>query len=430
MSRSSSPFSPKIILAVLVVGAGAFLLFLYAIGAGWDGREDRNGGSHAAANGLNGFAGLARLLEARGYDVSLSRSQTRLQEEALLVITPDLFSADGEAIAKIIRERRYAGPTLLILPKWMAGKAGGPRMPNVPKGWVILGGSAEPEFVTEIDGLKNDEMKIAKRERWYGLGLEGTFPVPDQTLALHGDGLIPLVSDKNGEALAGYIYDKGVYPYLADAAGIQPLEASDPQVDDSLWPVVVVVEPDLMNNYGLADAKRAEAAVALVDATLEDYDLPIVFDLTVAGLGRNENLLTMAFRPPFLAATLCLILAALVIAWRSFRRFGAPVAEAPSFAMGKQQLARNSAALVERARRLHLLGPPYGALVSARIAAALNIREAEAGAREAAIARIQAVRGLPADFPERAEALRNARRPADLLRAAGALRSIERTLVQ
>lgn len=430
MGRNASPFSPKVILAVFVVGAGAFLLFLYAIGAGWDGREDRNGGSHAAANGLNGFAGLARLLEARGYDVSLSRSPARLEDEALLVITPDLFSADGEDIARIIRERRYAGPTLLILPKWMASRADDMRSLNVPNGWVLLGSATKPEFVTEIDGLKEEELRLGPRERWYGLGLQGSLPVPAQTLGLRGDGLIPLVSDRNGAALAGYVYDKGVYPYLADAAGIPPLDESESDTDDSLWPVVVVVEPDLMNNYGLADATRAEAAVALVDATLEDYDLPIVFDLTVPGLGRTENLLTMAFRPPFLAATLCLILAALVIALRSFRRFGPPVTEAPSFAMGKQQLARNSAALVERARRLHLLGPPYAALITARIAAALNIREAEPGAREAAIARVQAVRGLPADFPERAEALCNARRPADLLRAAGALRSIERTLVQ
>ena len=98
--------------------------------------------------------------------------------------------------------------------------------------------------------------------------------------------------------------------------------------------------------------------------------------------------------------------------------------------MGKRQLARNGAALVERARRLHLLGPPYAALISARVAGALNIREAEPAVREAAIARIQVARGLPPDFAERAETLRNARRPAELLRAANALRSIERTLVQ
>jgi len=119
---------------------------------------------------------------------------------------------------------------------------------------------------------------------------------------------------------------------------------------------------------------------------------------------------------------------ALVIAWRAFRRFGPPVAEAPALAMGKRQLARNGAALVERARRLHLLGPPYAALVTARVAEALAIREADPQAREAAIARVLAARGLADDYAERTEALRRARHSAELLRAASALRTIERTL--
>ena len=119
-----------------------------------------------------------------------------------------------------------------------------------------------------------------------------------------------------------------------------------------------------------------------------------------------------------------------MIAWRGFRRFGPPVAEAPALAKGKRQLARNGAALVERARRLHLLGPPYAALVAARIAEALGIREADPQAREAAIARVLAARGLAADYAERAEALRRARHSAELLRAAGALRTIERTLAR
>ena len=76
MSRGPSPFSPRTILAVLAVGAGAFLLLLYAIGAGLDAGNDRNGGAHAAANGLNGYAGLVRLLEAQGHEVSLSRSES------------------------------------------------------------------------------------------------------------------------------------------------------------------------------------------------------------------------------------------------------------------------------------------------------------------------------------------------------------------
>lgn len=427
----ASPFTTRTTLAVVAVGAAAFLLFLYALGAGWDGGNERNGGAHAAANGLNGFAGLVRLLEGQGHEVSLSRTPARLEDEALLVITPPL-NADGEEIARIIEARRYHGPTLLILPKWFAAPAKSVPGLEAPAGWVMLGGAAAPGWLEGIESLAKAEAEIAERKRWKGMGLAGALPAPKNGLALGSASLwtddrasvVPLVADDEGDLLAGYLNDDGLYPVLDEASGYS---ASD-QPDEKLWPVVIVVEPDLMNNYGMADRARAELAHAIIDATLDDHDLPVVFDLTLPGLGRNKNLLTLAFEPPFLAATLCLLLAALVIAWRAFRRFGPPVAEAPALALGKRQLARNSAGLVERARRLHLLGPPYAALVGARLAAALGIREAAPAAREAAIARALAARGLPADFPERAEALRRARRPHDLLRAAGALTTIERTL--
>jgi hypothetical protein len=431
MSRGASPFSPRTILAVLAVGAAAFLLLLYAIGAGLDAGNDRNGGAHAAANGLNGYAGLARLLKAEGHEVALSRSEARLQDPALLVLTPQL-DADGERISEIIEDRRFRGPTLVILPKWFALEASQVRSAQAPKGWVVLGNATTPDWLADVEWLKDAEAVITERERWEGMGLSGTLPAPESTLALASESvasddwvsLLPLVTDGQGDVLVGYFNDNGDYPALDDAAGY---DAPD-EIDDALWPVVVVAEPDLLNNYGLADLDRARLAHALVDAMLDDTDLPVVFDLTLAGLGRSQNLLTLAFAPPFLAATLCLLLAALVIAWRGLRRFGPPVAEAPSLAKGKRQLARNGAALVERARRLHLLGPPYATLVSARIAEALAIREPDPEAREAAIARVLAARGLSADYLERVAALRHARHSAELLRAAGAVRTIERTI--
>jgi hypothetical protein len=431
VSRGASPFSPRTILAVLVVGTGAFLLLLYAIGAGWDAGSDRNGGAHAAANGLNGYAGLARLLRAQGHEVSLSRSEARLQDPALLVLTPQL-DADGERLSEIIEERRFHGPTLVVLPKWVAIESSRVRSTEAPKGWVVLGGAIAPDWLGEIEWIKNAKAKIAVRKRWEGMGLAGGLPADESALALDSASLtvndwmslLPLVSDENGDLLAGYFNDDGDYPALDEASGYDPPD----EVDDTLWPVVVVAEPDLMNNYGLADLDRARLAHALIDATLNDSDLPIVFDLTLAGLGRSQNLLTLAFAPPFLAATLCLLLVALVIAWRGFRRFGPPVAEAPTLAKGKRQLARNGAALIERARRLHLLGPPYAALVGARIAEALAIREPDLEARDAAIARVLAARGLAADYADGVGALRRARHSAELLRAAGALRTIERTL--
>lgn len=427
MSRAASPFSPRTMLAVLVVGAAAFLLLLYAIGAGWDGSRDRNGGAHAAANGLNGFAGLVRLLDGRGHDVSLSRSEGRLDDSALLVLTPQ-HDADGEALTEIIDARRYVGPTLLILPKWMAIPTEAVPAIDAPPGWVMLGGAVAPDWLETFETLDDAEASIGRRARWEGLGLAGRLPDSRQVLSLDTTALLPLVTDENGDVLAGYVADIGSYPALADAADMPVRDPEELDTDTDRWPVVVIVEPDLANNYGLADAARAQAAMAIVEASIEGNDLPIVFDLSVAGLARSENLLTLAFEPPFVAATLCLLLTALIIAWRAFCRFGPPVAETPALAMGKRQLALNGGALVARAKRLHLLGPPYAALVAARLARTLGIRQADPEDREAAVAGRLAARGLAADYLARADALRRSRHPAELLRAARALRNIERTV--
>lgn len=424
MSRAA-PFSTRAVFAMLAVGAAALLLLLYALGAGWDGSDERDGGAHAAANGLNGFAGLVQLLEARGHRVSLSRNEGRLDEPGLLVLTPQVFG-DGEAISEIIEARRYVGPTLLILPKWLAGRIDGIRSLDVPDGWVGLSEAEAPEWIRQIAGLENAEARIAERRRWDGLGLSGTLPAPRQVFTLDTPSVLPLATDEKGDVLAGYLDDGGYYPVLDQAARLPSRAAED--LDTNRWAVVVVAEPDLLNNWGMADPARAALAERIVTAAKEGEDLPVVFDLTLAGLGRSENLLTLAFAPPFLAATLCLILAALVVAWRAFRRFGPPVAETPALTMGKQQLATNGAGLVERARRLHLLGPPYAALVTARLATTLRLREADPAAREAAVAHALAARGLAPDYAERIEALRHARHPAELLRAAGALKTIERTL--
>lgn len=420
MARVSSPFSPRTLLGVLLVGAAALLVLLYALGAGLDGRQDNDGGAHAAGNGLVGFAALARMLEAEGFDVALSRSEGRLDEEALLVLTPQLFT-DPDTLNEIIERRRYVGPTLVILPKWPALPAQQLRLPGAKPGWVMLGRAMEPEWFDELDGMAAVKPQVAPAARWEGLGLSVAAPAPQQVLSLQGNVLVPLVRSGN-RPLAALWQDDGYYPFIAESIGSAAEERDDS--DTEKWAVIFVAEPDLMNNYGFADQDRARLALALIKVAMEGEDLPVVFDLTVPGLGRSENLLTLAFEPPFLAATLCLILAALVVGWRAFRRFGPPAAEAAATRTGKRQLALNGAALVQRVRRWHLLGEPYAALLSARIARRLALRPGEDAPLMAALDR----RGLATDYAHNLGLLRRAAGPTDLLRAAAALRSIERTL--
>jgi hypothetical protein len=431
MSRAASPFSPGKMALVLLVGAGAFLLLLYALAEGWTGDTNDRNTAHANSNALNGFKGLVTLLEERDYDVSLSRNRDMGEIDALLVLTPST-DTDPDELQNVLEQRRYLGPTLVILPKWASAPLPNEAPEGTPDDWVQLGFGIGAAWFEQVDDLEPMTLRVGETHGWRGLGLTGDLPVNITAQAITeipDKQLFPLVRDTEGDLLAGYWNRNGYHPDLAEAAGVQFSDEEWDNQDEELWPLVIVAEPDLFNNYGLADRNRALLALNLIELTLEDYDLPIVFDMTMPGFGGGENLLTLAFRPPFLAATLCLLLAALVIAWRAFRRFGPPLAEIPAFTHGKTQLARNGAALVERTRRWHLLGAPYAVLVSRRIATALHIREADEMAREAAIDDALKAHGLEdIAFTQTAEVLRHARRPAEILRAASALRSIERML--
>ena len=87
---SGAAFSRGGVLALVVGGFALFLAALYLIGAGEDfGGTRGQGQAHAASNGLNGYAGLVRLLEAANYDVARSRSPQGLETSGLLVLSQD-----------------------------------------------------------------------------------------------------------------------------------------------------------------------------------------------------------------------------------------------------------------------------------------------------------------------------------------------------
>lgn len=430
MTGQSAPaFSPRVVLGLLLFGAIAFAATLYFIGAGETSRGPNDGGSHAAAKGLTGYAALAEILEAEGHDVSLSRSPAALDDEALLILTPPTF-ADGEEIAELIGNRRYVGPTLLILPKWYAMEI--PDVIPVEKedGWVVLGGAGEPAWVEAFEGQYSTDLVLGALDdpeapHWQSGAWYGALPDPARVQTIADATMIPLATASNGNILVGYYDDGGYYPVLDEAAGLPPADQED--LDTSRWNFMVVAEPDLFDNYGMADRDRAALAHEIVDLAMEGQDLPVVFDLTLNGLGRTQNLLTLAFAPPFLAATLCLALAMIVVAWRAFRRFGPPLAEARAIAFGKHRLVANGAAFILRTRRLHLLTEPYVETMRQRLAAGLRLRRSDDETLDRAIA--HRVPDAPG-FGESAAALRRANRPNEILRAASALKSLERKLIR
>jgi hypothetical protein len=429
MSGGGAAFSRAGALALVAGGLALFLAVLALIAAGEDfGGDTGNGQAHAASLGLNGYAGLVRLVEAQGYDVERSRSPRGLGTTGLLVITPPAY-ADPEAIDEILQDRTFTGPTLVIMPKWRAV----PPPPQLPpkareqfkRGWVLLGGAFAAPWAGELPTSYRFDHRVFPKPvwppeqpakplapgRWQGMGLSGALPAAPTLFAEPAAAHEVLIRDDGGRVLA---------------FSVNPGEGIDE--DNPAYPVIVLAEPDLANNYGLADPARAAAAIALVDRLADEGDIyEVTFDLTLNGFGASENLLTLAFRPPFLAATLSLMVALLIVGWRAFQRFGPPAAAAPDIAFGKRQLILNGAGLIVRARRFGLLGRPYAALVARRLAERLGLSRPDPEAIDAALAR-----RLPAEepFTRRAARLEAADRPADILAAAQNLDDLATKLQQ
>ncbi|MEL7690522.1 DUF4350 domain-containing protein [Citromicrobium bathyomarinum] len=418
-TANSGAFSKRGTFVLVLFAILAFVTFLYLVGQGGLAGNTNDGRAHAASTGLNGFAGLTRLLEADGYPVIRSRDTAALDDPGLLVLTPPA-EMDPEELTEIVDRRRTIGPTMIVAPKWLALPAS---QRGAKPGWVHLLGAPE-EWSATIDGKELTFTRTTldgRTARWAGLGAKGTLPSDQAILTVSSDTakdfVAPLVVDGKDRPLVAYLADDG--SYLDGDLYLDPVRTDG----QAVFGVMLVAEPDLLNNWGLADETRAMLALDLVRIARQGTEDPVRFDLTLNGLGAARNLLTLAFEPPFLAATLTLLIALAIALWRGFARFGPALRPAPAIAPGKSQLIANGAQVIARSRRLRLLRDPYEALMRARIARKLGLKDSDSDAIEAALA----ARDAPS-LLHRLQTLRAARQRGDLLRAARSLRDLERTL--
>lgn len=326
---NSTPFAMRTVLVMVVLGTIGFLAFLLLSAYGEDLQPAQRSGNHALSTSAVGFAGLAEMVrQVHGHVAFIRRDADLDAADRLVVLTPAL-TTDPAVLAKIL-ERRRDYPTIVVLPKWFTL----PRRDN--PAWVQSIGAAEADQIAKL---------VAS------LGSPTVAENPKGLRTISGDTLEPLIEDSDGRALAA-------------------------QVKDRL--TIIVADPDLLDNQGLATLPGAERAMKLLDRYAVEGN--VAFDLTLHGFGRNPNLAKLAFEAPFLPLTLCLIFAALLAGWHAMLRFGPPLAEARGVAFGKRAIAENGAALLRLAGRRHRTGDRYAALI-----------------REAAAASTGAPSNLPAD---------------------------------
>lgn len=385
-------FRRSTMLMIVAVGVAAFCAMLVLGAYAPDLRSGKNGGSHALSNAATGFSGIFRLAEATQRYPEIVRQEYMHETENLVVLTPEKAATD---LSDVMRTRA-AKVTLVVLPKWAS--QGDPRRP----GWVRVSGllpSREPEGVLAPQW----ELKVS-RGRTAGQMLT---TVPDHA---------PPTMNFPASAVSQFITGKGLEPIVTDAKGRIVLA----KLPDSSW--FVLADPDLLNNHGMADTRRAAAALLLLDWLNSTDAEGIYFDVTLNGLGSSKSPLKLAFDPPFLAVTLTILAALLLAGLQAIVRFGVPLRPERAIAFGKAALVDNSAALVRKAGREAHLGRRYADVVRDRMAAMLRLPPTMA--EERVVARLDALKS-ERSFSSLAEGAEGASTREGALAAARALHQWE-----
>lgn len=338
-----SAFRRGTVLLIIAVGIAAFVAMLVLGAYAPELRSGKNGGAHALSNAATGYSGIIRLAEATGRNPQIVRHDYLHDSEELVVLTPELAATN---LSHVMRARA-AKVTLVVLPKWDSQRD--------PKkaAWVRVSGLVR---TSEPEGVLAPQWKLkVSRAKTPGQMLVTVpghapaamrFPAGAVSQFISGEGLEPIVTDGGGRILLG-------------------------KVPNAPW--FVLADPDLLNNHGMADPRRAQAALSLLDFLNSTDAEAIYFDVTLNGLGSSKSPLKLMFDPPFLGVTLAIAAALLLAGLQALARFGVPLRPRRAIAFGKAALVDNSAALVRKAGREARLGGRYADMVRERVAGLLRL---------------------------------------------------------
>jgi len=395
-------FRARTVIALIGVAVVAALGFAALFSFAPDIRASRDPGAHALSRSAVGYAGLVRLLKETGRPVLVSRSPQGAGGDAraaLLVLTPPP-GADPVQIDALIA---HARTVLILAPKWAS-------MPDpLHPGWSI-NPYLVPDAMVRI-GRRKDLLGVdrAKGSAAPVLTPPATprAPEAEQTLFAAGTtlsfGPVDQLQTRAQGSASSELVDQNQAPVLLHAKG----------------EVYVLTDPDLINNHGLASLDSARAALLLIDA-LRGGEGPVVFDVTLNGLRRTRSLFQLALEPPFLAASLCILAASLLMGWRAAASFGAVERRGRALALGKRALVDSSAGLIRLARREPQMTPRYAALIRSQTLAAAGVREQAGEAADAYLERLARSGGVE-PFSRLAEEAGQTRTSATLMRVASAL---------
>ena len=387
---SQSPFSPRVMIAVILVGVFAFsgfaLLSLYA----GELRGGDDGGPHPLSKSAIGFRGAVVMAQAEGIPVVISRNPlTKAPNNGTLRV----LTLDADYDSPGLKDYDWRSNLLVVLPKWSVQPD--PQRP----GWVrkidIL---SNPSVLNPIASLGRQTLNHRSglsQPRLHGAGGpfgEGTDlplgPV-DRFQTISGPDLHPVLIDDQGQMVLARYKSSGLF---------------------------VLADPDLLNTQGLKNLDTARAGMAIL--TVLRGEGAVAFDVTINGFKRTRNPIKLALEPPLLGGALCVLAAIVLMGVHAAVRFGPTLAGGRALALGKAALIDSSAGLIHAAGKAHELTPAYAVLTEVRTARAAGDRETDPEARTARLLRQEAGRTVTTSLADLLAQAKAATNPGAALMAA------------
>jgi hypothetical protein len=285
-ARELQPFNPRTLLALIALGAVAFIAMTYFMIAGEIGRPQRPASPTTTSRSAIGYRAFIELL--RRFDLSVvAPTSVQLERASLRIV---LAPGTPDEVHAALGSR----PVLIVLPKWRA--------------------SARPlsDSVTDAHLL---ETAVVRDLAWQIAG-DISIVRPDSTGAWRDDGV-------QGEPTLAHpqlMRSRSLCPVVSNDAGMLIARlCSQPNI-------AVLADPDLLANHGLWRGDNAVLAMSAV-ASLRKGNGPIVALERVTELPPSRSIWRLAFSPPFVLITVTALVAVGVAVWFAAMRFGPAAAE-------------------------------------------------------------------------------------------------------
>jgi hypothetical protein len=167
-------------------------------------------------------------------------------------------------------------------------------------------------------------------------------------------------------------------PTLARSARMMPLVHADGgilvgEIRDNERRVVIVTDPDILENHGITRGDNALIAASIVRSLRGASTGRVVFDETPHGIiARPFSAMRLLFGFPFAFVTVQVVIAAALLLWSGSARFGAPRPREATLPLGKRSLIESGSRLLEYAARLPFLIERYAEAVLRETAQAVS----------------------------------------------------------